>query len=104
VVGLITVSYSTSFDEDRPLFAVAAFLAIGYSIFNFFVINSEIGHYDKIKNLHRKRQIELFKLHESAARDSLRLWSFKARVNVYMAGLAVLALLATLSQFDVLPV
>jgi hypothetical protein len=103
VVALITVSYSTEFEEDRILFIIAALLAVIYTIFSFIVLNSELTLFEKIKMMHRQRQNDLYNdlyklltgrepLHEELV------GGFSKRARFYLAGLLVLALAATVSH------
>jgi hypothetical protein len=103
VVALITVSYTTEFKENETLFIISALLAIIYTIFSFIVLNPELTLFEKIKMMHRQRQIDLYNdlyklltgrelLHEGLV------GGFSKRARLYLAGLLVLASVATVSH------
>jgi hypothetical protein len=99
VVALITVSYSTEFEEDRILFIIAALLAVGYTIFSFIVLNSELTLFEKIKVLHRRRQDDLYKLHtDTEPMPKELVGAFSIRARLYLAGLLLLAFAAAVSH------
>jgi hypothetical protein len=99
VIALITVSYSTNFEENKALFIIAALLAVVYTVFNSVVLNSELVLYERVKALHRQRQNDLYQLHreEDAFRKGLGS-GFSTRARIYLAGLFVLALAAAVSH------
>ena len=63
VIALITVSFVDQFSGQDMLFVIAALLAIVFTLFNFYIINNELAHYQKVKQLHRQRQNELYNLY-----------------------------------------
>jgi hypothetical protein len=97
VVALITVAYSTSFDENRALFVVAAILAVGYSAFNIRVVNLELVHYWRVKGVHQARQAEVLGL-PSRQKMNSHFSGFAGRVNFVLIALLVLALTAASAQ------
>ena len=105
VIALITVSYSTSFEGNKPLFLIAAGLAVGYSIFNIFIVHSELEHYHRVRDKHASRQADLYGFSVQESQWSMwwkfRNWDpfgFSARVYYYLFGLLLLALLAAATQ------
>jgi len=97
VVALITVAYRTSFDENKALFLIAAALAVGYSIFNIVVVNSELRHYWRVKRIHQARQKDIYDLSTNEKEES-HFSGFAGRVNVVLAALFLVALIATFAQ------
>ena len=105
VIALITVSYSTSIEGNKPLFLIAAGLAVGYSIFNIFIVHSELGHYHRVRDKHTSRQADLYSFPYKERQMSKwwkfwkwHLFGFSARVYYYLFGLLLLALLAAATQ------
>lgn len=94
VVTLVTVAYSTAFEDDPLLFIVAALLAVAYTVFSFIVLNSELALYEKIKVLHRQRQNRLYDLHtekEPFPDEEALVGGFSSRARFYLLGLLALA-------------
>ncbi len=105
VIALITVSYSTSIDDNKPLFLIAVGLAVGYSIFNIFIVHSELEHYHRVRDKHASRQDVLYNFPYDQIQTSewWEFWKwdpfgFSARVYYYLFGLLLLALLAAATQ------
>lgn len=99
VVALITIAYSTSFDEDELLFAIAAFLAVLYTSFSLVVLHSELSLYEKVKALHRQRQNALYQLHmETKSLPTALVGRFSSRARFYLFSLLILAVVAAISQ------
>ena len=99
VIALLTVAYSTALKVDSQLVKVASILAILYIIFNFFVLNKELELLGNIKRLHRQRQRDLYKLHmEVDTSAKKKIGGFSLRVQLYLAGLFILAVIALVSQ------
>jgi hypothetical protein len=99
VVALITVSYTSDFEGNETLFIISALLALIYTIFSFIVLNSELTLFEKIKVLHRQRQNDLYKLHiERKPLHKELVGGFSKRTRIFLAGLLLLALAATVSH------
>ena len=93
VVALLTVQYLADLPRDPLLVGVAFFLAIGYTIFTYWVLQSELILYEQVKKLHRKRQRAMFGLHQDEETNEIS--GFSKRVRFYIIVLFLLSVGAT---------
>ena len=97
VVVLLAVQYFEYLPNDPFLIGAAFFLAIGYTAFTYWVLQSELRLYEQVKQLHRKRQRALYGLHKED--KSSRLWGFPNRVRLYVIVLFVLSVAAAVRYY-----
>jgi hypothetical protein len=97
VVVLLAVQYFDYLPNDPFLISAAFFLAIGYTAFTYWVLQSELRLYEQVKQLHRKRQRALYGLHEDD--KSTRPWGFSNRVRLYVIVLFVLSVAAAVRYY-----
>lgn len=94
VVTLLTVQFLAEYRGNTFVILVAFFLAIGYTLFTYYVIREELVIFNKIKDKHRERQnLKLGIDHES---DSWRI-NFSMRVKIYLIALIVFSVMGTIA-------
>lgn len=92
VVTLLTVQYLSEYQGNVFVIMVAFLLAIGYTLFTYYVISRELVIFDDIKEKHRERQKLILGIDREQEKSKI---GFALRVKSYLIALLVLSVLGT---------